>query len=132
MGEAMTWTFESGSGKFYDPQGEHIATGYAGGNCGKNPEGINNPEMQAVKGIGPLPEGVYTLGEPVEHSQLGAFAIPLKPDPSNDMMGRGGFYFHGDSKEYECGSEGCIVMAPSIRHQVWESDDHTITVVAVK
>ena len=124
------WTFEITTGKFYDPDGEHISTGYAGGNLGKSPEGKDNPEDEGIKNVGPLPEGMYTFGTPVEHSQLGVFAIPLIPDAGNDMKGRGGFYLHGDTTPPGNASEGCIVQPPTTRHTAWNSDDHRLQVVA--
>jgi hypothetical protein len=107
-----------------------VATGYAGGNEGKNPEGKNNPEMQNIPLVGPLPVGLYTLGEPVPQSHLGPFAIPLIPDPANDMHGRGSFYMHGDRTDAPGdASEGCIIMSRAIRDKVWASDDHEVQVV---
>lgn len=127
----MSWRYEQSTGKLFTPEGTLIATGYAGGNCGKNPEGINNPEMQNVKGVGPLPVGKYTHGVVVMQSQLGVFAIPLIPDPANEMHGRGGFYMHGDKiAEPRCASEGCIIMPRFVREQYYNSVDPTIEVVA--
>lgn len=126
----MTWTFQQSSGALLDPSGNVVATGYAGGNCGANPEGVNNPAMQGVKSIGPLPQGVYTLGTPEEGTHLGAFAVPLIPDPANDMLGRGSFFMHGDTTPSGSASEGCIIMPHQTRLNVWASDDHTVTVVS--
>lgn len=127
----MPWTFEIRTGKFYDPSGEFVSSAYAGGNVGKNPDGVNNPDDEGLKNIGPLPEGLYTCGEPVEHSKLGAFAIPLHPDPSNDMQGRGDFYLHGDTAALNhSASEGCIIAPRPTRNAVWASSDHQIQVVA--
>jgi len=36
------WVFEITTGNMYDSNGKLVSKGYAGGNCGKNPEGINN------------------------------------------------------------------------------------------
>jgi hypothetical protein len=119
----MSYTYEQSTGNMIDPAGSVVATGYAGGNCGQNPEGKNNPEMQGVKSIGPLPEGWYDLGEPVEHSHLGAYAIPLIPDPANDMLGRGDFYLHGDTTPSGNASEGCIIMPRAIRESVKASGE---------
>jgi hypothetical protein len=119
----MSYTYEQSTGNMIDPDGSVVATGYAGGNCGQNPEGKNNPEMQGVKSIGPLPEGWYDLGEPVEHSHLGAYAIPLIPDPANDMLGRGDFYLHGDTTPSGNASEGCIIMPRAIRESVKASGE---------
>ena len=126
----MPWTYEITTGHLYSPDGNLISTGYAGGNCGKNPEGVNNPDMCGVKGVGPLPPGLYTFGTPVEHSQLGAFAIPLEPDDHNVMLGRGGFYLHGDvAGEFQAASEGCIIMPPATRHACAASEDQQLRVV---
>jgi hypothetical protein len=123
------WTFAITTGSFYDPNGRFVSKGYAGGNCGKNPEGIDNPDMEGVKNIGPLPEGFYTFGVPVEHSQLGAFAIPLIPDAANDMKGRGGFFLHGDTTPPGKASEGCIVQPRPTRDAAHVSPDQRLQVV---
>ena len=124
------WTFEQRTGKLYDPQGNCVATGYAGGNEGKNPEGKNNPDMQDKPCIGPLPEGMYTLETPIMQSHLGPFAIPLEPDSGNTMFGRGYFYVHGDTiASPGSASEGCIIMDRTTRNMMWESSDHRLKVV---
>ena len=126
----MTWTYEQTTGRFISPDGEILATGYAGGNCGANPEGKNNPAAQALPGIGPLPQGVYTFTQHVDSPKLGPFAILLVPDPENEMFGRSVFRMHGDSIAHPgAASEGCIVMPRAVREAVFDSDDHTITVV---
>ena len=118
------WTFEQRTGNVRDPSGKLLAiTGYSGGNCGKNPEGKNNPDMQGVKGIGPLPRGIYTMQTPVDHTHLGPFAIPLLPDASNDMLGRGGFYIHGDTVPSGNASEGCIIVPRWVRNAMWASGE---------
>lgn len=127
----MSWTYEQLTGNLYDPSGAFIHSGYAGGDCGKNPQGVNNPAAQMIDRTGPLPEGMYTKGTPVEGTALGAFAIPLIPDPANEMFGRGGFYIHGDNPHMnESASEGCIVMPPIIRHAFYSSPDPNLQVVA--
>lgn len=126
----MTWTYDQATGHLIDPTGAQVAVGYAGGNCGNDPDGVNNPDMQGEKQIGPLPVGIYTLGTVVPQSHLGPFAIPLIPDADNDMLGRGGFYIHGDTAAMnKSASEGCMIFSRAVREQVYGSDDHTITVV---
>jgi hypothetical protein len=125
----MTWIYSQDDGRLYDKDGLHIATGYAGGNCGKNPECVNNPDSQSVKKFGPLPVGIYTFGEVVLKSTLGPFAIPLIPDKLNNMFGRGHFYVHGDTSPSGNASEGCIIMARSVRNEMYESLDHRLEVV---
>jgi hypothetical protein len=126
----MTWTFEQSTGRLIDPDGNVAASGYAGGNCGNNPEGKNNPNLQHEHSVGPLPAGVYTFTQYVDHAHLGPFTILLEPDPDNEMFGRSAFRMHGDSMSHPgCASEGCIIMPRHVREAVFASDDHTITVV---
>ncbi len=127
----MCWKFEISTGKLYDPQGNCVATGYSGGGCGQDPDAVDNPDDVALKGIGPLPEGLYTFGQPVPQSKLGPFAIPLSPDPSNQMYGRGDFFCHGDSTQHPGdASEGCVIMPLTWRQAMWNSTDHQLQVVA--
>ena len=125
------WTFCNATGVLRDPLGTYIETGYAGGDQGAHPEGINNPTYQYTRDIGPLPVGMYTMGDSVQHSKLGADAIPLHPDPSNDMQGRGGFFIHGDKiGAPRCGSDGCIIMSHAARLLLIASPDKEIQVVS--
>lgn len=108
-----------------------LGTCYAGGNCGKNPEGVNNPAMQDQPCIGPLPQGVYAIGTPGDH--IGPASMPLTPDPANEMFGRAGFYIHGDNSEMNhSASEGCIVASKVIRSQIAANLDteNRVTVTA--
>jgi len=120
------WRYEQSSGKLTDSTGFLVARGYAGRGVGKN-----NPEMQSVHKVGPLPVGKYIFGTPVPYSHLGPFAIPLIPDPTNEMFGRGDFYMHGDSiDDPGNASDGCMIQSHPIRDLVWNSDDHELEVVA--
>lgn len=126
------WTFEITTGKFFDPSNAYVSSGYSGGNCGKNPEGINNPDMCSVPDIGPIPPGLYTMGEAVMHSKLGIEAIPLTPDPSNEMYGRKDFYLHGDTAIPRHASEGCIIQPREARDKAKASSDRQLQVVISK
>ena len=118
------WTFEQSTGKLYNKQGTLVtAHAYAGGNCGKSPEGKNNPDMQNVPKVGPLPCGLYTLGKVVLESHLGPFAIPLIPDPSNEMFGRGEFFIHGDTVPSGNASEGCLILPRELREEIYASHE---------
>ena len=124
------WTYEQNTGRLLDPNGVFVAKGYAGGNCGKNPEGVNNHDMQSVHNVGPLPVGNYKLGTMIEESELGPCAIPLIPDPANEMFGRGHFFCHGDMIGHiGAGSEGCIVQARPVRMALAASQDRDLQVV---
>lgn len=126
----MAWTYEQNTGRLLDPNGVFVAKGYAGGNCGLNPEGVNNHDMQAVHNIGPLPVGKYHMENAIEESHLGPCAIPLTPFPANEMFGRGHFFMHGDMIGHPgAGSEGCIIQARQIRMMVAASVDRELDVV---
>lgn len=107
----------------------HLGSGWAGNDSrpGVNPDhvqGRNNPAMQAVHNIGPLPQGWYTLDEPITHPHLGPLAFPLIPDPANEMFGRGGFFIHGASSADPLNSsEGCIIMPHDVRARLAELFD---------
>jgi hypothetical protein len=120
-----TWTFEQATGWWIDPTGKAIFKGaYAG-----NGKGKNNPDMQDVKGVGPLPRGLYTAGEPHNDAKVGNYAMRLTPSPDNTMFGRADFFLHGDSmSDPGNASEGCIVLPLYLRTQFWNSGDHTIQV----
>ncbi len=110
-----------------DPNGNVVATGYSGHNGG-----INDPSQQSVPNVGPLPQGSYTIGPPhtpIDH--LGPNALPLYPDPANEMFGRFGFFIHGDNAAANfTASDGCIIMPPTIRQSIVDSGDTALSVIA--
>lgn len=125
------WTYKISTGELFDQDCKLVDKGYSGGNCGANPTGINNPDMCNVPKVGPLPTGTYARGNAVNHSQLGAFAIPLIPDKNNEMYGRSGFYMHGDTEACDkSASEGCIIVGPVARHTFYASTCDLLQVIA--
>lgn len=125
------WKYDQTSGRMFRPDGALLAHGYAGGNCGKHPEAVNNHAMQNCKGIGPLPVGIYTLGDLIEkHPHLGPFVIVLIPFTENKMFGRGDFRIHGDTTPPGKASEGCIILPRTARLEMARSADRGLQVVA--
>lgn len=124
------WVLNQANGRVYRPDGTHAGTIYSGGNAGKSPEGINNHAMQDQHNIGPLPVGLYLIGIPVDNTPLGPFAMPLTPVASNQMFGRSGLYFHGDNFAMnQSASDGCMIGANTLRHEMWDSGDRQLAVV---
>lgn len=119
----MTWKFQQSTGTL-SQNGQAVCVGYAG-----KGEGKNNPDMQDVVGIGPIPVGTYTISAPYDTVAHGPYVLRLTPDPANDMKGRAGFLLHGDNKDHTA-SEGCIIMPRPVREQVWNSGDRVLEVVA--
>jgi hypothetical protein len=102
-----------------------IAKGYSG-----HGEGVNNPDMQEVVKVGPIPRGKYRMVGLATDNHTGPYSIILQPEPGTNTFGRSGFRIHGDNQQMNhSASEGCIILPPTIRHLLWESDDHEIEVV---
>lgn len=119
----MRYFFVQKTGMMYDGEGKWLCTGYSGFGQGRN-----NPTLQNVPDVGPLPRGVYTIGSAENGTQLGPDALPLMPDAANEMFGRSGFFVHGDSLSHPgCASHGCIIAMPWVRAQMKPGD--TVNVV---
>lgn len=117
------WTYCIPSGDL-SHDGAHVATGYSGRDAGKN-----NPGMQTVQGIGPIPQGSYEILPPRDTDTHGPYVMPLRADIGNVMYGRSGFLMHGDSVHAPgTASHGCIILPRDIRHAVWESGDRQLQV----
>ena len=94
-------------------------------------KGKNNPDMQGVRETGPLPQGVYTVGDWGTHGHLGPDSAQLI-QTKGDTFGRSGFYIHGPAMygNYGQESKGCIVILRLFRLKVEEMKPDTITVKA--
>lgn len=127
----MAWIYVQRSGKIYQPGGQSLACGYSGGNCGKHPEGKNNPAMQDQHNIGPVPVGLWHLSAPQDSPTHGPYAMDMTPDKDTNTYGRSGFKMHGDSIVHPGNaSDGCIIMPRFVRERIWESGDHDIEVIS--
>lgn len=121
----MPWTYEQSTGALIR-DGVHRAGGYAG--FGR---GCNNPAYQDQPNEGPLPQGRYTIGAPIQHPTCGPFCMPLTPAEGNEMFKRHSFHIHGDNRAgNRSASHGCIVLTRSAREMIWQSGDHQLDVIA--
>lgn len=122
----MTWTYKQATGElFHDDAQMPVATGYAGAG-----EGKNNPAMQTIHNVGPIPVGGYTIGDPSDTRTHGPYVLDLTPAPGNNMCGRSGFLIHGDSVVHPgTASEGCIIMPRVVRELIWKSGDTRLEVI---
>lgn len=123
----LCWYYSQSTGKLTHVNGQgkvdYAKTGgYAGAGKGKN-----NPAMQHVRNIGPIPQGNYTVGTPYNSKKTGPFSLPLKPAKSNNMFGRDAFLMHGDNRT-RTASEGCIIFPRDVREAVDKSDDKCLEV----
>lgn len=119
------WTYEQLTGKLFDNNDQLVAIGYSG-----HGEGKNQPEMEQVANVGPIPRGLYDIQSPRDTQSHGPYVLPLLPDNGNEMFGRAGFLIHGDAVHAPgTASEGCVILSRTIREQIWESHDHSLKVV---
>lgn len=93
-------------------------------------EGLNNPAMEAVHGVGPIPRGQWKMIDHHDSQNTGPYSITLAP-MGHDAHGRSLFRLHGDNaKADHSASDGCIVRSPRAdREAIWNSGDHLIGVV---
>jgi RHS repeat-associated protein len=90
-----------------------VLPGYSGTGAGRN-----NPDMQQVRNVGPIPRGTYhTATYTGTHlkSTPNSPVLALVPDPGNDMSAtdggdRAGFLIHMDNPRTHDASKGCIVL----------------------
>ena len=103
-----------------------IGKGYAGHGMG-----LNNPAMQNVHDVGPLPQGTYTIGDPHDNRHTGPFTLDLAPDRADQMFGRFAFRIHGDNPAMNfTASDGCIIAALTIRQNIVNRGLKRLEVVA--
>lgn len=119
----MPWQYSQRTG-ILTHNGKYIAQGYSGA-----PAGQNNPDMEQLRNIGPIPRGKYHIGKPRNTAKHGPHAMDLTP-VGHHALGRTDFLIHGERRNGPPGraSEGCIILGPSVRHQISASGDHELLV----
>lgn len=123
----MPWRFEQKTGRvlFGDVFTHRAYSGHG--------PGVNNPLMQDIVGVGPIPVGRYRIGGPKESIHTGRFILTLTPEPGTETFNRHDFEWHGDSVEHPglfLASHGCIISPRHERETVVESGDTLLEVVS--
>lgn len=124
----MTWKWEQATGTLW-MDGKKISSGYSGNGRGKN-----NPAMQAAKGVGPIPKGLWKMTGVKDSPNTGRFTIVLvaqdgNQDDIHQPTGRSAFRIHGDSiKNPGTASHGCIILPRGVRERMWYSGDRMVEV----
>lgn len=119
------WVWDQSAGTI-SRDGEVQGRGYAGNGMGKN-----NPADQAIEGVGPVPQGLWTIGTPRNSPTTGPFTMDLDPAPGTNTLGRSAFRIHGDSLNHPgMASHGCIILSRPMREAIWNSGDQDLTVIA--
>lgn len=112
--QSPDFTFEIHTGRLYDRNLRLVADGLFSGHG----NGMNNPAMQAVRGVGPLPVGVYRVGPLMDGGHLGPNVMRLT-QTFGVSYGRSGFYIHGASAIHpSMSSDGCIIAPPGLRERI--------------
>lgn len=100
------------SGELFAVNGDFtmpLGAGYAGAL-----HGLNNPELDGVRNIGPLPEGEYRM-RVYPHPRFAEPAIKLV-QVKGETHERSGFWIHGDNaKADRSASSGCPVFSRPVR-----------------
>ena len=121
------WIWKQKQGELYHGD-NRIAVGYSGA-----PEALNDPTREQEHNVGPLPRGIYRIGEPidVQGGDHGPFVLPLTACGSDPTYGRGGFLMHGDAiARPGTASHGCIIIPRDARQLVTDSHDLFLVVVS--
>jgi Protein of unknown function (DUF2778) len=122
------WVYVQRTGELLH-DGILVGRGYSG-----HAQGLNNPDMQMVPDVGPIPAGAWAIcGPPMQTSEHGPYVLRLEPEPGCLVFGRAGFLMHGDEVEnpgMELASHGCIVVSRVVRSRVWQSGDYSLEVLA--
>lgn len=119
------WIYDQSSG-LLTKSGVVISKGYAGKGRGKN-----NPALDNVVGVGPIPDGDWLITEKYDSKNVGPYALVLVPAKGTNTHGRSAFRIHGDSiRSPGTASRGCIVLPRKIREKIWSSGDRELKVIA--
>lgn len=124
------WLYVQSTGNLYhDDSPDAVATGYSGFG-----EGKNNPALEQVHDVGPIPRGFWDIGDPECVTTVGPhgpFVLPLTAKEGTETFGRSGFLCHGDSINHAgSASHGCIVMSRPVREEIAASHDQLLKVIA--
>lgn len=123
---ALCWRYIVSAGELYDPAGLIQGIGYSGAAFG-----LDNPAAEEVSDVGPIPEGLYTIGPAFTHPVCGPVSMRLDPQPGTDTHGRDGFLMHGDNAAVNhTASHGCLIFSRPVRDAVAASDVRALVVLA--
>lgn len=118
------WTWDQSAGLL--TRASRSWRGYSGAARGKN-----NPAMQAAVGVGPIPQGRWTIAGCRDSPNTGPRTLILTPDADTETFGRSEFRIHGDSiARPGTASHGCIILPRAVRDAIWASGDRTLEVIA--
>jgi hypothetical protein len=102
-----------------------LGSGYSGSGAGKN-----DPALDFIPNVGPIPIGKWLLVGLEERGDLHPPVIRLAPAPGTETFHRGGFLIHGDSIAHPGeASHGCIILPHEVREAIWNSGIRELEVI---
>lgn len=117
------WSFSQSNGAVRNAAGAIIGLAYAGHGAG-----LNNPAMQEIRDVGPIPQGRWSIGPLRTLPHLGP-CMALTPLGGTDTFGRSGFLIHEDNAQHDhSASCGCVVVSPSTLSAMDGAPDRILTV----
>jgi len=92
--------------------------------------GLNNPAMEAIPDVGPIPKGFWRIVRwDDQHAEKGPCVAVLEPVGHN-AHNRTGFLLHGDNAAMNhTASHGCIVDVMQLRHLLRATGDMELEVI---
>jgi len=120
------WTYSQKSGELITPQGVLLGHGYSG-----HGPGLDNPLLQNIHNVGPIPEGQWTVGAFFDDpGGKGPVVAHLTPCAGTETFGRSGFMVHGAhiGETEPLSSDGCIILAHALRVAIRDSGDSALMV----
>ncbi|HVS39724.1 MAG TPA: tlde1 domain-containing protein [Gemmataceae bacterium] len=120
------YVYEQTTGNLYLVAGADrtlLGTGYSG-----TGDGRNNPDLQGTRNVGPIPQGLWRIGDAHDSQKTGKLVMDLTP-VGHDALGRSDFQMHGDNAKTHDASHGCIVMDRSVREKIASGEVRELEVV---
>jgi len=117
----MAWQYNQRTGEL-SQNGRCVAGGYSGAGVGRN-----NPAMETLPYVGPIPRGSYRIGLPHQGHRTGPHVMDLTP-VGHTAHRRTDLQIHADNPK-NAASTGCIVLPPDVRRQISNSGDNVLEVV---
>lgn len=125
-GDTPRYVYEQTTGNLYlVAVGDRtlLGTGYSG-----TGDGRNNPDQQGTRNVGPIPQGLWRIGEAHDSHKTGKLVMDLTP-VGHDALGRSDFQIHGDNARTHDASHGCIVMGRDVREKIASGEVRELEVV---
>jgi hypothetical protein len=124
----MPWEYSQSTGELHQVVNGHrtrVGIGYSGRNSG-----LNNPASENQANTGPIPRGVWMIGNPRRSRNTGPHVLDLSPIGHN-AHGRTNFQIHGDNTtpQPNDASRGCIILPRNVRETISKSGDNVLNVV---